>query len=202
MTQLTNLASTTSDRIQLPFSFDVAKMQTEIQLLNLNDFIYYDALPLRAPAHMVDPSLPLPPPADDFADGSWTDWLDTSMLKASPYLMSVVDTFRQHSKVTLVRLLRLAPGAVVKEHTDPTLGLQITKSVIRLTIPILINDAVEFFLNDIPVPMKPGECWYLRLTDPHRINNTGTTERINMTIDLVPNEWVRSMIMDSQENPI
>ena len=86
-------------------------------------------------------------------------------LKKSPYLNSVVDTFKANTRVTLVRLLRLAPGAVVKEHTDPTLGLEQHKSVIRLTIPIVTNDEVKFFLNNELVPMKPGECWYLR---PHR----------------------------------
>ncbi len=195
MTKFANINVASSDQIQLPFSFDVMRMQEEIQALNLNDFVYYDVLPLRSPAHIVDPSLEPPPPAEDYADGSWTQWLDTSLLKKSPYLSSVVDTFRQHSKVTLVRLLRLAPGAIVKEHTDPTLGLQVTKSVIRLTIPILTNDAVEFFLNGNRVPMKPGECWYLRLTDPHRVINAGTTERINMTIDVVPNDWVRSLVL-------
>ena len=125
---------------------------------------------LRSPAHMVDPSLPFPPPVDDYADGSWTDWLDTPALKASPYLSSIVDTFRKHTVVTLVRVLRLAAGNFVKEHTDPTLGLHIEKSVIRLTIPI-IDDDTDFYLNGTPVPMKPGECWYLRLTDPHKVMN-------------------------------
>jgi hypothetical protein len=174
-------------------------MQEETLALNLRGFVEYDVLPLRSPAHMVDPSIAPPPPADDFADGSWTEWLDTPALKASPYLSSVVDTFRPHSDVTLVRLLRLAPGGIVDEHTDPTLGLQVEQSVIRLTIPIFTNEAVEFFLNGNPVPMKPGECWYLRLTDPHRVINAGTTERINMTIDMVPNEWVRALLMDEQE---
>lgn len=195
MPQIMNQNDTISDRIQLPISFDVAKLQKELEVLRLNNFVYYDAMPLRAPAHLVDSSIPFPPPAEDFADGSWTEWLDTDTLKKSPYLLSVIDSFRQHTKVTLVRLLRLAPGATVKEHTDPTLGIQIHKSVIRLTIPIITNDQVEFYLNDKIVPMKPGECWYLRLTDPHRIVNAGTTERINLTIDMIPNEWVRSMIL-------
>ncbi len=200
MTQLTDQVQSISDRIKLPLTFDVARMQAEVQALNFNTFIYYDAVPLRAPAHLVDPSIPFPPPAEDFADGSWTDWLDTSVLKKCPYLAEVINTFSQHTKVNLVRLLRLAPGAIVKEHTDPTLGLHIEKSVIRLTIPILTNDEVEFFLNGTPVPMQLGECWYLRLTDPHKINNNGSTERINMTIDMIPNEWVRTMILNSQES--
>lgn len=42
--------------------------------------------------------------------------------------------------------------------------------------------------------MKAGECWYLRLSDPHRIVNQGTTERINLTIDMIRNEWVKSLL--------
>jgi hypothetical protein len=188
-----------ADRIRLPLSFDASRMRAEAKALALRDFIYYDVLPLRAPAHLVDPKIPGPSSVDDYADGSWTEWLNTTMLGESPYLTSVVDTFRAHTKVTLVRLLRLEAGAIVKEHTDPTLGLQVMKSVVRLTIPIQSDDSVEFYLNDTVVPMKPGECWYLRLSDPHRIINAGDNERINLTIDMVPNEWVKSLILDKQE---
>ena len=191
---MTESANQTSDRIRLPLNFDAARMRSEIEAMNLGDFIYYDVMPLRAPAHLVDPSIAPPPPADDYADGSWTEWLDTQALKEAAYLSEVVDSFREHTEVTLVRLLRLEAGAVVKEHTDPTLGLEQEKSVIRLTIPVLSSEQVEFYLNDILVPMQPGECWYLRLSDPHRIVNAGDTERINMSIDMVPNEWVRSLL--------
>jgi hypothetical protein len=95
--------------------------------------------------------------------------------------------------------LRLEAGAIVKEHTDPTLDLGTENSVIRLTIPILSDDTVEFFLNGSPVPMLPGECWYLRLSDPHRIVNAGAMERINLTIDMVPNEWVKSLLAKIDE---
>lgn len=188
----------TLDRVKLPFTFDVAKMIAELEALKLNHFEYYNVIQLRAPAHLVNPSLPCPPPAQDYADGSWTDWLDTPDMEKSPYLTSVIDTFRKHTKVTLVRLLRLSPASVVKEHTDPTLALEVEKSVIRLTIPILNNNKVEFFLNQKLVSMIPGECWYLKLTDPHKVNNHGNTERINLTIDLVPNEWIRNMIENCQ----
>ncbi|MEL6942677.1 MAG: aspartyl/asparaginyl beta-hydroxylase domain-containing protein [Bacteroidota bacterium] len=186
------------DRVKLPFTFDVAKLQADTRNLRLNNFIYYNVIPIRSPAHLVDTSLPFPPPADDYADGSWTEWMDTPELIQSPYLSEVVDTFKQHTSVTLVRLLRLEAGAVVKEHSDPTLGIHIHKSVVRLTIPVFSNEQVEFYLNDEIVPMKEGECWYLRLTDPHRIVNGSATERINLTIDMIPNEWVRSMILAGQ----
>ena len=87
---------------------------------------------------------------------------------------------------------------MVKEHTDPTLGLEVERSVIRLTVPILNAPGVEFYLNDSIVPMQPGECWYLRLTDPHRVINNSSVERVNMTIDMIPNDWIRNIIAENQ----
>lgn len=180
----------TKDRIQLPFKFDVEKMVLEAKALKQKEYEYYNVIPLRSPAHLVDTSLPFPPPADDYADGTWTDWLDTPALKSSPYLKSIVEFFSEYTTVNLVRLLFLAPNSIVKEHTDPTLGLEQEKSMIRLTIPVDNNEGVEFYLNDELVPMKVGECWYLRLTDPHRVYNKGTTDRINLTIDIIPNDQI------------
>lgn len=184
------------DRI-LPFTFDVEKLLAETQALNLEHYEYYKVIPLRSPAHLVDTSLPFPPPALDYADGTWTDWMNTAALEKSPYLKSIVDQFSQYTTVNLVRLLFLAPLSVVKEHTDPTLALEEAKSMIRLTIPIDNNEGVEFFLNDSLVPMKVGEYWYLRLSDPHRIANNGSTNRINLTIDIIPNDNIIGIINDS-----
>ncbi|MCK8480703.1 aspartyl/asparaginyl beta-hydroxylase domain-containing protein [Psychroserpens algicola] len=186
------------DRVKLPFSFDTDKLLKEYLELKLNNFEYYNVIQLRAPAYIVDASIPVPPPADDYADGSWTDWLDTNELESSPYIKSIVEAFKEITSVTLVRLLRLAPHSNVKEHTDPTLGLEIEQSVIRLTIPILQSEKVTFYLNNQPVPMKPGECWYLKLTDAHRVVNSGDTERVNLTIDMIPNENLRAIIKESQ----
>ena len=194
---MSNHTHSIGDRVKLPFQFDVQRIIDEVYQMPMNNFIYYNVIPLRSPAHFVDPSLPTPPSTEDYADGSWTDWLDTQELKSSPYLTEVVDMFKQHTKVTLVRVLRLAAGNIVKEHTDPTLGLEIPKSVIRLTIPIINAPGVEFYLNNEIVPMKPGECWYMRLTDPHRVINNSTEDRINLTIDMIPNDWVQSLIKGS-----
>ena len=107
--------------------------------------------------------------------------------------------FSQYTTVNLVRLLFLAPNSVVKEHTDPTLALEEEKSMIRLTIPIHTNEGVSFILNDAVVPMEMGECWYLRLTDPHQVINNGTTDRINLTIDVIPNNTIIDLITKAIE---
>lgn len=196
MIDLTPLPDTNNDRIQLPFHFDVEKMREEITALELSEYNYYSVIPMRSPAYQVDASIPMPPPTDDYADGSWTDWLDTKYMKKCPYIRSVVDTFSEHTTVNLVRILRLGPGEIVKEHTDPTLAIQVPKSMIRLTVPIWSGDEVDFYLNDEVVEMQPGECWYLRLSDPHRVENHGTTDRINLTIDMIPNEWLTKLVFE------
>jgi len=182
------------DRIQLPFTFDVEELLAEAHAFKNEHYEYYKVIPLRAPAHLVDTSLPPPPPADDYADGTWTEWLNSPSLHKMPYIKSIVDTFSQYTTVNLVRLLFLAPNSTVKKHTDPTLALEEERSMIRLTIPIDNNKGVEFFLNDTLVPMKVGECWYLRLSDEHYIHNNGTTDRINLTIDIIPNEKILEII--------
>lgn len=186
------------DRIQLPFTFDVEKMLVEAHALKQEHYEYYKVISLRAPAHLVDTSLPFPPPVSDYADGSWTNWIDTPNLEKSLYLKSIINKFNQFTTVNLVRLLFLAPNSVVKEHTDPTLALEEEKSMIRLTIPIDNNEGVEFFLNDTLVPMKVGECWYLRLSDTHRVINKGTTDRINLTIDIIPNDKIIEIINNAR----
>lgn len=187
-----------ADRIKLPFHYNVDKMLKEFEALKLDGFEYYNVIPLRSPAHLVDTTLPFPPAAEDYADGSWCDWLNTFELEKSPYLKSIIETFQENTTVTLVRLLRLAPNSVVREHRDVTLGLEVEKSVIRLTIPILNKEQIEFYLNDTLVDMKPGECWYMRLTDPHKVINNGSTERVNLTIDMIPNDWIKNIIAESQ----
>ncbi|GEQ86219.1 hypothetical protein ULMS_17270 [Patiriisocius marinistellae] len=183
-----------NDRIKLPFKFDVEKMLAEANALKEEHYEYYNVISLRAPAHLVDTSLPFPPPAIDYADGSWTSWTNTPNLEKSHYIKSIVETLNAYTTVNLVRLLFLAPNAIVKEHTDPTLALEEDKSMIRLTIPIDNNDGVEFYLNDTLVPMKVGECWYLRLSGSHRVINNGTTDRINLTIDVIPNNSIIKLI--------
>jgi hypothetical protein len=73
----------------LPFNFNVEEMKAEIKVFCLNNFGYYNVIPLRAPGHIVDTSLSFSPPAKDYADGSWTDWLNTKDLLKSPYLLNL-----------------------------------------------------------------------------------------------------------------
>ena len=57
-------------------------------------------------------------------------------------------------------------------------------------MPITTNEGVEFKVNGSRVVMKPGSCWYLRLSDRHSVANNGSTDRVHLVIDAVVNDWV------------
>lgn len=167
------------DRIKLPIEFDAARMLADLERDLSKPFTYYNVVMLTVPQDM-----------STHTGASRAPSVDNGDLSDIPYIKSIIDGFREKTVVTLVRLLRLEAGAEVARHTDPTLGLDVPDSVVRLTIPISPTDEVTFLLNDTPMEMQPGECWYMKLNDPHEITHRGTTERVNMTIDVVPNEWV------------
>jgi hypothetical protein len=91
-----------------------------------------------------------------------------------------------------VRLLRLAPGSVIREHSDFDLGEELGE--VRLHVPVVTNPNVEFYLAGKRVAMEAGECWYLDLSLPHRVQNRGASERVHLVVDCVLNDWLRHLI--------
>ena len=71
--------------------------------------------------------------------------------------------------------MRLTPGSVIKEHRDHDLRFE--DGTVRLHIPVVTNDCVDFRLNGLPCPMAAGSCWYLWLSDPHSVANRGPEDR-------------------------
>ncbi len=96
-----------------------------------------------------------------------------------------------------VRLLKLTAGSNIREHRDDDLGWDAGE--IRLHVPIITDPAVDFFLNGQRVVMREGECWYLDLSLPHRVQNRSEVDRIHLVIDCLLNDWLRATIDAGQE---
>lgn len=90
------------------------------------------------------------------------------------------------------RLLRLGEGARIHEHRDPDLGRP--GGCLRLHIPLLSPPGVEFLVDGLQVPMRPGECWFIDLSRPHRVNNPGPGERIHLVLDCAADPWLLALI--------
>ena len=91
-----------------------------------------------------------------------------------------------------VRLMRLGPGSIIKEHRDDDLAFE--RGTVRLHVPITTNPHVEFLLNGSRVVMAPGSTWYLRLSDPHSVSNNGAADRVHLVIDALANDWLAAAL--------
>ncbi len=91
------------------------------------------------------------------------------------------------------RLLRLGPGGSIREHRDYDLGA--SDGNLRLHIPIVTDAQVDFLLDGRRVPMQAGECWFLDLSRPHRVENHGGSSRIHLVIDCCRAPWLEARIV-------
>ena len=171
------------DRLRLPLSFDPAPLAAEVAALASHDWIAhfvsqnYDGdwsvIPLRGKAGATHPVMMI------YADPACRDFEDTPFLAACPAIRAVLAAFA--CPLEAVRLMRLGPGAIIKEHVDH--DLDVAQGAVRFHVPITSSPDVVFTLNGTRVVMEPGSAWYLRLADPHAVENRGATDRVHLVID-------------------
>lgn len=127
------------------------------------------------------------------ADPTAGDYADTALVTRCPHFAAVMAALQCPLKS--VRLLKLATGSNIREHRDYDLGWEAGE--VRLHVPVVTNPGVEFYLESRRVVMNEGECWYLNLNLPHRVQNRGAADRIHLVIDCQLNDWLRTMILES-----
>jgi hypothetical protein len=181
------------DRLRLPLSFDPAPLAAEVAALASHAWIAHfvtqnyagdwSVIPLRGPAGATHPVMLI------HADPACHDFADTPFLAACPALQAVLHAFA--CPLEAVRLMRLGPGAIIKEHKDH--DLDVAQGAVRFHVPITTSDDVVFTLNGTRVTMEAGSAWYLRLADPHRVENRGSTDRVHLVIDARVNPWVERL---------
>lgn len=177
--------------IQLPYYFNAKLLQQDVELLDNSLWklhyqkLHYEgdwsAIPLRSVNGNADNIIVSPVQN--------VEYNDTIFLKQCPYIKQILLNFK--CPLQAVRLLKLNAGAVIKEHRDIELNFE--KGEIRLHIPVVTNDTVEFYLDSERIFVKEGECWYMNFNLPHRISNKSKFDRIHLVIDAKVNDWVRDI---------
>ena len=179
------MTSNWPDRVKLAVSFDPLRLEASLAALEgvewTDHFVTrnyqgrWAVMALRAPAgsERQHPILQV------VSHPGVTAFADTAVLARAPYLRDVLRGLG--FPLGPARLMWLDPGSVILPHRDA--DLDAARGWARLHVPIRTNAGVEFLLNDRRVDMKPGECWYLRLSDAHSVRNGGSTPRVHLVID-------------------
>ncbi len=183
-----------SDRVKLPILFDHLKMYQDLKILEGNEWVEHfvkdnfkgnwSIIPLRGPKGETHPI------RMSYSDPSQNEFVDTKFLKQTRYLPEVISWF--NCPVKSVRLMKLSAGSIIKKHCD--LNLSVEYGEARFHIPIQTNCNVHFYLNESEVIMNKGECWYLRLSDPHNVDNNSQHDRIHLVLDVVVNKWLKQQL--------
>ncbi|HZZ91160.1 MAG TPA: aspartyl/asparaginyl beta-hydroxylase domain-containing protein [Usitatibacter sp.] len=124
-------------------------------------------------------------------------FVDTRLMDACPAIAASLARIEAPKRA--VRLLRLAPGSAIREHTDDDLRFE--QGHARLHVPLATGDDVEFYVDGARVVMHPGECWYLDLSRPHRVSNRGARDRIHLVIDCEVNAWLAGQVSRAAFEP-
>src|ERR1051325_4139868 len=178
------------DRIRLPLAFDAAAMAADLACFEESDwtahFVHdnyegqWSALPLRAAAGETHKLRMI------FANPLASEFVDTFYLDRAPALRAALARFECPLKAA--RLMRLAPGSLIREHDDfdPDAG----SGTARIHVPIATGPEVEFQLNRRAGGMEAGRAWYLGLPDPHSAANRGPSDRVPLVDDTWTNDWL------------
>ncbi|HEX8154840.1 MAG TPA: aspartyl/asparaginyl beta-hydroxylase domain-containing protein [Thermoanaerobaculia bacterium] len=178
--------------LRLPMTFDADRLQADLAAIEGSGWRrhfnrgYFDGewsgIPLRLETGHRHPLAYLPPP-DRGA------FVDAPLLAECSYIPEVLGAF--DCPLRLVRLLRLTPGSIIREHRDDDLSFE--EGLARFHIPIATNDEVEFILGGEKLVLRPGECWYMNFDLPHSLANRGATDRVHLVVDVEVNAWVRDL---------
>jgi quercetin dioxygenase-like cupin family protein len=188
------------ESLQLGLKFDPSRLRDDLAKIADDDWIdhfntrdyegAWSGVALRGPANAAHPIQSL------VANPGTTDWANTEFLQRCPYFSAVLAAFK--CPLLSVRLLRLDPGAVIKEHTDHSLSLE--DGEVRLHVPVLTDPRVRFYLNGRRVILGEGETWYLNVNLSHRVTNDSSRPRVHLVADCVVDDWLRS-IVDAARRP-
>jgi hypothetical protein len=181
------------DRLRLPLDFDPDRLAADMRAVAAAGWTEHfvkqnfdgdwSVIALRCPAQAKHPVQMI------YSDPTCSDFADTPALAAAPYFQDILGNLA--CPLRAVRLMRLTPGSLIKEHKDHDLAFE--DGSVRLHIPITTNEGVDFRLNGVRCVMPAGSTWYLRLSDPHSVANRGPADRVHMVIDAAVNSWVAAL---------
>lgn len=181
--------------LKLPFEFDSERLLAGLERIRTDEWVphynerdfggVWSGVALRSGSGSATDLIVSPAVSAPFRD--------TPLLDRHPVFREVLERFPCTLKA--VRLLVLAPGSFIREHSDNGLGFE--DGEVRIHVPIKTNPSVEFYVCGERMALKEGGCYYLNVNLPHRVSNRGTADRVHLVIDAEVDDWVREIFAAS-----
>ena len=164
-----------SEFIQLPLTFDAARLAVEIEAIDESEWRPH---PEGHPGNSAVPLIAVDgDPRNDAVRGVM---LPTPLLERLPYLRQVLAAF--HAVWGRTRLMRLDGNAEAVAHTDTN---YYWAHHARVHVPVVTDPAVQFLCGDASVHMAAGQSWIFDTWRRHNVINPNPTRRIHLVADTV-----------------
>ena len=94
-----------------------------------------------------------------------------------------------------VRLMKLEAGTIIAKHTDKVDKDIKSGRIVRLHVPVITNKNVKMFSwlkgGLAEFHMAKGECWWLDVSLPHKVENNSETDRVHLVVDIYNNDTIK-----------
>ncbi|MDX1280506.1 aspartyl/asparaginyl beta-hydroxylase domain-containing protein [Shewanella colwelliana] len=170
---------------QLPLTFDIEQLQTEIAQFDETDWVaHHESFKGNSAIALIS------------VDGTFNNEFKgpmkpTPALDKCQYIQQVIASFGE--VIGRSRLMRLAPGCEVPLHSD--INYHWHKRV-RIHIPITTNEDVIFHCADKQVHMARGDCWIFDSWKYHKVVNDSNEMRVHLVIDTIGSSRFWRMIRE------
>lgn len=157
---------------RLPLRFDVGRLRAEVEALPA------DAWSRHPQEHEGNTAARLITVGGGDNDAVGGEMKPTPALAACPYVQQVLASFG--TVWSRSRLMRIAAGASVPQHSDMNLHWF---HRVRVHIPVVTRPEVRFWCGDESVHMAAGEAWVFDNWRPHRVENPAPEARVHLVAD-------------------
>lgn len=179
-------------RYKLPLAFDAAALKADLERIPAGEWVRhfnrrdYDGewkgVALRSTTGRANQLF-------TFAQDP-TEAKDTPVLGLCPYFQRVLSAFECPTHAA--RLLSLAPGSKILEHSDVDLDGE--EGLFRIHVPVVTDGRVEFYVGGSRLEMEEGEAWCVDFSLPHRVDNNSDKARVHLVIDCRVNGWLERLL--------
>lgn len=169
--------------IKLPIQFSAPTLLEEVRSLPASAWVPH------ATGFPGNDAVRLVTPGGQATDTFIGPMRPTEHLALCPYIMEVMGELG--GVWGRSRLMGLGPGAEVPEHVDSHYHW---RTHLRIHVPVLTNDAVQFSCGGETVHMAAGECWLFDSFRWHEVHNRGAEHRVHLVLDTVVSKSLWDLI--------